>query len=303
MCEECDRLKREEERAILALALALSMATAARGSDLPGVTTAHILEEMMIGYEECLADPKTAVVKNRRDQTGSVDFERGAETQVATPCSSLGRLRYAVLLQIGKRNFSLVDIKEAVKAAAPRSGKGRMPTNDGLSGAESEPEFVRGALGTDGERRVPVEADSVRGRFDKAGTSPIRSALSRRTQPPRQGQRSIIPMWRSADDEARVIDPLSRTPRRSSQVLPPKGRMRFLAIRVRLWRRFLLLASCSQQVARPLVKAQHPPNKEQGDDGDHDVAHPLRFPPSYCGAEAPLIRSATLFARSALSTT
>jgi hypothetical protein len=30
------------------------------------------------------------------------------------------------------------------------------------SGAESEPEFVRGALGTDGEKGVPVEADSVR---------------------------------------------------------------------------------------------------------------------------------------------
>src|SRR4030095_13641589 len=97
--------------------------------------------------------------------------------------------------------------------------------------AESEPEFVRRALGTDGERRVPVEADSVRGRFDKAGTARIRSALSRRTQPPRQGQRSVVPMWRSADEGARAIDPLSRTPRRSSQVLPPKGRMSFLAIR------------------------------------------------------------------------
>ena len=96
--------------------------------------------------------------------------------------------------------------------------------------AESEPEFVRGALSTDGEGRVPVEADSVRGRFVAAGTARIRSALSRRTQPPRQGQRSVNPMWRSADDEARAIDPLSRTPRRSSQVLPPKGRMSFLII-------------------------------------------------------------------------
>jgi hypothetical protein len=75
--------------------------------------------------------------------------------------------------------------------------------------AESEPELVRGALGTDGERRVPVEADSVRGKFAKAGTARLRSALSRRTPPPRQGQRSVIPMWRSADEEARAIDPLS----------------------------------------------------------------------------------------------
>src|ERR1700688_2223673 len=31
--------------------LALSLASAARGSDLPGVTTAHMLEQMMIGYQ------------------------------------------------------------------------------------------------------------------------------------------------------------------------------------------------------------------------------------------------------------
>lgn len=174
--------------------LALSMATAARGSDLPGVTTAHILEEMMIGYEESLADPKTAVEKTdvtkpvqwilkealnrkwrhlateriedikptipigktfwslsraekseinrifkteeaRKLLTTMHDRKDDAEITVLDAaywvkgCSSLGRLRYAVLLQIGKRNFSLVDIKEAVKAAAPRSDKGRMPAD------------------------------------------------------------------------------------------------------------------------------------------------------------------------------
>src|ERR1700721_702340 len=31
--------------------LALSLSSAARGSDLPGVTTAHMLEQMMIGYQ------------------------------------------------------------------------------------------------------------------------------------------------------------------------------------------------------------------------------------------------------------
>src|SRR5476649_2908693 len=35
--------------------LGLSLATAARGSDLPGVTTAHMLEEMIRGYEDALA--------------------------------------------------------------------------------------------------------------------------------------------------------------------------------------------------------------------------------------------------------
>src|SRR5471030_238493 len=49
--------------------LALSLATAARGSDLPGVTTARMLEEMMRGYEQAFADrpdeapPRPAQVK------------------------------------------------------------------------------------------------------------------------------------------------------------------------------------------------------------------------------------------------
>src|SRR6202166_1745864 len=34
--------------------LALSLASAARGSDLPGVTTAHMLEQMMVGYQRAL---------------------------------------------------------------------------------------------------------------------------------------------------------------------------------------------------------------------------------------------------------
>src|ERR1700722_5888642 len=38
--------------------LALSLATAARGSDLPGVTTAHMLEQMMIGYQRALKGPR-----------------------------------------------------------------------------------------------------------------------------------------------------------------------------------------------------------------------------------------------------
>jgi uncharacterized protein (DUF2252 family) len=45
-------------------------------------------------------------------------------------CSSLGRLRYAVLLGVGKkkeRQYCLVDIKEAVKAAAPAAKSAAMP--------------------------------------------------------------------------------------------------------------------------------------------------------------------------------
>ena len=45
-------------------------------------------------------------------------------------CSSLGRLRYAVLLGVGQkkeRQFCLVDIKEAVKATAPMAKRAEMP--------------------------------------------------------------------------------------------------------------------------------------------------------------------------------
>src|SRR5580698_3653166 len=48
--------------------LALSLAMAARGSDLPGVTTAHMLEHMMKGYESAFApQPETASDDNSSD--------------------------------------------------------------------------------------------------------------------------------------------------------------------------------------------------------------------------------------------
>ena len=65
-------------------------------------------------------------------------------------CSSLGRLRYAVLLRVanssGKNGgFCLVDIKEAAKAAAPRVAHSSMPRNDGqrvLEGARKLSPFL-----------------------------------------------------------------------------------------------------------------------------------------------------------------
>ena len=50
-------------------------------------------------------------------------------------CSSLGRLRYAALLRIGKgKNSSLclVDVKEGVTAAAPRASKVEMPRDNAV---------------------------------------------------------------------------------------------------------------------------------------------------------------------------
>ncbi len=164
--------------------LGLSLATAARGSDLPGVTTAHMIERMVIGYEQALAAPgrepkarsKASPIEEVMQQATRRRWRHLAEERIqdVTPsiplgrnfwalapeertaiealfqsteardllsgihsdakirvldaaywmkgCSSLGRLRFAVLLGIGKKRdgiFSLIDIKEAVKAAAP----------------------------------------------------------------------------------------------------------------------------------------------------------------------------------------
>jgi uncharacterized protein (DUF2252 family) len=170
--------------------LGLSLAMAARGSDLPGVTTAHMIEQMTAGYihglehpgrqvnvDDPMPDPVRAVIKaslsrkwrhlarerisdvnptiplGRRFWALSTDertairalFDEPALHSMVTGllrhdarstvtvrdaaywmkgCSSLGRLRFAVLVEVRDgtgRRFGLVDIKEAVRAAAPRS--------------------------------------------------------------------------------------------------------------------------------------------------------------------------------------
>jgi uncharacterized protein (DUF2252 family) len=167
---------------LIRLALSLSMAT--RSSDLPGVTTALMLEQMMIGYSDALKpgrgkpqlSKKTgkpvrmilkqalsrkwrqlareriedvrptiplgrkfwALSKKERDEIGRLFESKQARALVSClrsetkkhrvevldaaywmkGCSSLGRLRYAVLLGVGK-TFCLIDIKEAIEAAAP----------------------------------------------------------------------------------------------------------------------------------------------------------------------------------------
>jgi len=173
--------------------LALSLATASRGSDLPGVTTAHILEQVIEGYQAALnqdADtlddaPKSFQFVMKRsvarswkhlarerlkDEKPTIPlgakfwslspvekkaigklFETPGMRHLATSlrsrkddaavemidaaywmkgCSSLGLLRYAVLLRIGqgkKRDMALMDVKEAVAAAAPRYPGKRIP--------------------------------------------------------------------------------------------------------------------------------------------------------------------------------
>ena len=69
-------------------------------------------------------------------------------------CSSLGRLRYAVLVAIGKksnRRFRLLDIKEATAAAAPAADTSAMPANNAervVAGACALSPFL-------GERMLP----------------------------------------------------------------------------------------------------------------------------------------------------
>jgi len=176
--------------------LALSLATASRGSDLPGVTTARILEQIVDGYQAGLRQDADAIddapksiqivmrksvarswknlanerLENQRPTiplgTKFFALSRSERTDIAelfqTPamhhlatslksrdddapvevldaaywmkgCSSLGLLRYAVLLGIGtgkKRDMALMDIKEAVVAAAPRYANQKMPKDN-----------------------------------------------------------------------------------------------------------------------------------------------------------------------------
>jgi uncharacterized protein (DUF2252 family) len=176
--------------------LGLSLATAARGSDLPGVTTAIILEQMIDGYGQALVRkddesekrPKSVGVAMRRAVARTwkhLARERIEDTRPAIPlgdrfwplaraeraavrrlfedkslrelatmlrsrqdgapvelvdaaywmkgCSSLGRLRLAVLLKIdgpAKNELCLMDVKEAGAAAAPRYDNAAMPRDN-----------------------------------------------------------------------------------------------------------------------------------------------------------------------------
>jgi uncharacterized protein (DUF2252 family) len=177
--------------------LGLSLATAARGSDLPGVTTAHMMEEMVEGYDQALRlgdeddAPEPNVVRTvRRQALGRrwrhLAAERLDDIEPRLPlgkkfwalesaerdeleslfgncrvrstilalngceanervrlidaaywlkgCSSLGKLRFAVLVGIGgskksPKRHALIDLKEAVEAVAPAAADAVMPVD------------------------------------------------------------------------------------------------------------------------------------------------------------------------------
>ncbi|WP_118182443.1 DUF2252 domain-containing protein [Paraburkholderia phosphatilytica] len=180
--------------------LALSLATAARGSNLPGVTTVQMMEALLEGYEHAfkrgkphdgrwnkpvpiqvvmreavrrswkhlarerledvqptiplgkrfwpLAQKESAAVRTLFDDeaiaglaTGLSNRRDGGHVEVLDAaywvkgCSSLGRLRYAVLLDVDGGvmegdDLCLIDVKEGVKAAAPRYPNAAMPRDN-----------------------------------------------------------------------------------------------------------------------------------------------------------------------------
>jgi uncharacterized protein (DUF2252 family) len=181
--------------------LGLSLAMASRGSDLPGVTTAQMMERIVVGYQDAFAPsaqgettdagsemPK--IVRSLMREAAGRSWKHLADERIEgveptiplgkrfwplTPaerqaveelfaeeplrrlatslrsreddapvrildaaywrkgCSSLGRLRLAVLAAVGKgkaERHCLMDVKEAVAAAAPHSQDADMPEND-----------------------------------------------------------------------------------------------------------------------------------------------------------------------------
>jgi len=180
--------------------LGLSLASAVRGSDLPGVATARVLESLMTGYMKALTtddndagttfQPPEAIERllrhsvrrrwpelaqdrleanasriplgkrfwpldtaersalarlfegldvrvlltHHRGRAAKADIELIDAAYWMKGCSSLGRSRYAALVGIGggkHRRLGLIDIKEAVTAAAPRSTSAVMPRDNG----------------------------------------------------------------------------------------------------------------------------------------------------------------------------
>ena len=181
--------------------LTLSLASAARGSDLPGVITARLIEHVMAGYETALAGKfehggekamrpgpiRGLLAKSVRRRWRHLAQERLDTVKPMVPlgrkfwpltkaerkalealfageeirdlitrlqsredddavtlvdaaywmkgCSSLGRLRFAAMLRVGKgpqSRLCLVDVKEGVTAAAPRNAEAVMPRDNAV---------------------------------------------------------------------------------------------------------------------------------------------------------------------------
>jgi uncharacterized protein (DUF2252 family) len=81
------------------------------------------------------SDPIRPTLTSLRDRTKDDSIELLDAAYWMKGCSSLGRLRYAAILRIGQGKDSslcLVDVKEAVTAAAPRAAKVEMPRDNAI---------------------------------------------------------------------------------------------------------------------------------------------------------------------------
>jgi uncharacterized protein (DUF2252 family) len=136
--------------------LALSLSSAARGSDLPGVTTAHMLEQMIKGYESALRSPGHALKEDEKPECVRVVMRRAMRRtwkhlarerlRDVKPKIPLGdrfwpltraesRAVDGLSVANGRRakdeDYCLMDIKEAGAAAAPRAPRAAMPKDHG----------------------------------------------------------------------------------------------------------------------------------------------------------------------------
>jgi len=182
--------------------LGLSLAMSARDSDLPGVTTVKIVEQLMLGYEQVFTKTGNLMTKMEKPAEVKIAMKQalhrswkqlanariggshptiplgkhfwpltkaehaaisdifegedvaqlkaafrpnggGAPIKVIDAaywmkgCSSLGLLRYAVLIEFEEKaghgnDLYLVDIKEAVKTAAPRDTGAKIPRDNAI---------------------------------------------------------------------------------------------------------------------------------------------------------------------------
>ena len=122
--------------------LGLSLATAARGSDLPGVTIARMIEQMMLGYEEAFAredpdirGPRPECVQIVMHQAGRRTWERMAKERIedAKPRIPLGKRFWPLSSEERgeiERIFATEEVRRLVTALRSRKDDARIEVLD-----------------------------------------------------------------------------------------------------------------------------------------------------------------------------
>src|ERR1700760_1542781 len=95
----------------------------------------RLSKEERAALSELVASPKIQhLITSLHSRATGAKIEMVDAAYWVKGCSSLGLLRYAVLVSIDEgagRSLSLIDVKEAVNPAAPRAPKAKMPSNNG----------------------------------------------------------------------------------------------------------------------------------------------------------------------------